>query len=198
MNTQTAQIAPSSHAPNRSQTIGMWLFLASLSMLFGASMLGYALIRLSSKAMPPGRFLELPWPLWISTTLVLAASFTIHRALRAIQHEQQAALRRNLVITVVLAVAFVAVQIPALLSMLMSHDALRDAGVHLYGLVFTLVLVHAAHVAGGVLALGLIIRKAFAGGYDHEHHIGVYHTALYWHFLDIVWLVMFGTMLALG
>lgn len=197
MNTLTARIDPP-HAPNRSQTIGMWLFLASLAMLFGASMVGYALIRLSSPAMPTGRFLELPWPLWISTLLVVGASFTMHCALCAIQHERQAALRRYLLLTAVLAVAFVLVQIPSLLSMLLSHESLREGGVHLYGLVFTLVLVHAAHVVGGLIALGLIIRKAFAGGYDHEHHMGVYHTTLYWHFLDIVWLVMFGTMLALG
>lgn len=176
----------------------MWLVLASLSMLFGASMLGYAIIRLGSPSMPAERFLQLPWPLWISTTLVIAASFTIHQALRAVQHERQGALRRYLLLTTILAVAFVAVQIPSLVQMLMSHESLRAGGVHLYGLVFTLVVVHAAHVLGGVIALGLIIRKAFRGGYDHENHVGVYHTALYWHFLDIVWLVMFGTMLALG
>ncbi len=188
----------SPHTPHRAQTIGMWLFLASLAMLFGASMLGYALIRLTSSAMPAERFLKLPWTLWISTALVLSASFTVHQALRAIQHERQDALRRNLLITLGLAIAFVLVQIPSLISMLMSHADLRTSGVHLYGLVFTLVVVHAAHVLGGIVALGLVIRKAFASGYDHEHHIGVYHTALYWHFLDIVWLVMFGTMLLLG
>jgi cytochrome c oxidase subunit 3 len=60
------------------------------------------------------------------------------------------------------------------------------------------VLLHAAHVVGGIILLALVARKAFRGGYDHEHHLGVHHAALYWHFLDIVWLVMFGTMLGLG
>jgi len=176
----------------------MWLFLASLTMLFGASMLGYVLVRLNSAAMPTQRFLELPGTLWISTVLVVAASFTIHHALRGIQHERLAQLKRFLLITLVLAIAFVAVQIPSLAMMLTEHSALRQSGIHLYGLVFTLVVLHAAHVAGGVIALILVTRRAFAGGYDHEHHIGVYNAALYWHFLDVVWLVMFGTMMALG
>lgn len=197
MTTLTAR-TDTPHVPNRAQTIGMWLFLASLAMLFGASMVGYALIRVISPAMPAGRFLELPWPLWISTILVVGASITMHCGLRAVQHERQGALRRYLLLTAGLATGFVLVQIPSLLNMLLSHESLRESGVHLYGLVFTLVLVHAAHVVGGLIALTLTIRKAFAGGYDHEHHTGVYHTTLYWHFLDIVWLVMFGTMLAMG
>lgn len=184
--------------PHRSQTIGMWLFLASLTMLFGASMLGYVLIRLSSAAMPDQRFLQLPWTLWISTALVISASYTIHQALRSAQHQRPEQLKRYLPITLVLAIAFVAVQIPSLVTMLARHASLRETGVHLYGLVFTLVVLHAAHVAGGVIALIAVTRRAFAGVYDHEHYTGVYHAALYWHFLDIVWLVMFGTMMALG
>lgn len=185
--------------PHRAHAFAMWLFLASLSVLFAASMVGYVVIRLSSPAMSrmDGR-LELPAVLWLSTALVLAASVTIHLALQAIQHERQQAFRRFLIATLALAVAFVLVQIPALIGMLQSHGSLREQGVHLYALVFCLVLLHAAHVVGGVIALAIIVSKALKGRYDHEHHMGVHHAALYWHFLDAVWLVMFGTMMALG
>jgi cytochrome c oxidase subunit 3 len=186
------------HTPARTQTIGMWLFLTSLTMLFAAGMLGYAIIRLTSSAIPETFAVRLPATLWISTALVLAASFTIHRALRAIQHEKRAELRQWLWATLALAVGFIAVQVPSMLAMLASHRQLLESRMPLYGLIFFLVLVHAAHVVGGVIALITVLGKALRDGYDHEHHTGVYHSALYWHFLDIVWFVMFGTMLVLG
>ncbi len=189
---------PMQVTPQRTQTLGMWLFLASLTMLFAAGMLGYGIIRLSSPAVPAHFQLHLPWPLWISTFLVLAASFTIHGAVASIQHEKRDQLRQWMMITVGLAVLFIVVQIPSMLSMLASHAELRGSGMPLYGMVFFLVLVHAAHVLGGVIGLGLVMRKAFRNEYDHENYVGVYHCALYWHFLDIVWLIMFGTMLVLG
>jgi heme/copper-type cytochrome/quinol oxidase subunit 3 len=176
----------------------MWLVLASLTMLFAAGMLGYAIIRLTSSTIPEDFTLRLPRTLWVSTALVLSASVTIHRALRAIQHEKRAELRRWLWTTLALAAGFIAVQIPSMIAMLASHRRLIETRMPLYGLIFFLVLVHAAHVLGGVIALVAVLRKALRDGYDHEHYTGVYHSALYWHFLDIVWLVMFGTMLALG
>jgi len=53
------------------------------------------------------------------------------------------------------------------------------------------------HVVGGLIYLMMVLLKAYAGRYDHERYTGVRHAAMYWHFLDIVWLVMFGTMVVL-
>ena len=184
--------------PQRTQTIGMWLFLTSLTMLFAAAMLGYVLIRLTSNAVPENFKLHLPWTLWPSTLLMLGASVAMHNALAAVRREKLDSLRRLLLGAAVLAGGFVILQIPSMMALLSAHSQLNDTRLPLYGLVFFLVLVHAAHVAGGLIALGLAIRKAFTGGYDHENHVGIYHSTLYWHFLDIVWLVMFGTMLAIG
>jgi heme/copper-type cytochrome/quinol oxidase subunit 3 len=60
------------------------------------------------------------------------------------------------------------------------------------------VLIHALHVLGGVIYLAIVTQRALAGRYDHEHYTGVKHAAMYWHFLDLVWLMMFGTFLVLG
>jgi heme/copper-type cytochrome/quinol oxidase subunit 3 len=186
------------HRPHpATATVGMWLFLASLTMLFGASMLGYALIRARSTS-PQLHSLHLPRSLWISTALMLAASFTLQHALGAVRRERQLELRRHLVMTCIFAAAFIVIQTPALLLLLREHRALRDQGMHLYGLIFFLILLHALHVLGGIIGLGVTTRHAFAGRYDHESHAGVKHAAMYWHFLDVVWIIMYGGLAIAG
>ena len=189
--------------PQRTSTIAMWLFLASLAMLFAASMLGYVLIRtgfFGNQASPPPAYgsLQMPKSLWVSTVIILLASFTIHLAVGAVRREKQRLLRGYLAATLALSVAFIIVQAPSLFVVLSDHHQLIDSGNsnRLYGLVFFLILVHALHVIGGLVYLLMVIMKASAGKYDHEHYLGVRHAALYWHFLDVVWIVMFGTMVA--
>ena len=73
--------------------------------------------------------------------------------------------------------------------------ALQDEGIYLYGLVFFLILVHGLHVMGGILPLVNITVKAHRGRYDHEHHGPVKYIAMYWHFLDGVWVTMFAVLI---
>jgi len=126
---------------------------------------------------------------------MIASSWTISRALRAIRAERQSEFRRYLLFTFALAITFVAIQTPALAQMLREHWRLAEStGMRLYGLLFVLVLLHAMHVIGGLVMLGIIIHGASHGRYDHEHHSAVSNTALYWHFLDVVWIVMFTSL----
>lgn len=185
----------------------MWLFLLSLGMLFLASMLAYVLIRtgLFGRAeLPQLGTVSLPGTLWLSTALVMLGSITVHRAVVCVRREWQSAFRGWLAATLLLAVAFVIVQAPALGSLILQHsEELRAAGTEgrpmaLYGAIFFLILVHAAHVVGGIVTLAWVTYRAGQHAYDHEHYLPVMHAALYWHFLDIVWLVMFGGMWLLG
>jgi cytochrome c oxidase subunit 3 len=191
-------LKPGFHTPQRTSVIAMWLFLAALAILFFASMLGYAVFRVSGKLSPPLGTLQFPALLWLSTALVLAASVSIHQALRSVRREQQEPLRRWVGITLILASLFVLVQTPALLSLLGTHSARGETGHTLYGMVFFLILLHALHVVGGVVALLVVSVRAARHLYDHESHLGVRFAAMYWHFLDGVWLVMFGTMFLFG
>jgi heme/copper-type cytochrome/quinol oxidase subunit 3 len=193
-----AGFKPGHHAPQRSAVIAMWIFLASLAMLFIASMLGYLLFRFTGKLNPPLGTLQFPFALWISTLVVLAASVTLQNAVTAVRRERHESLRRWLWISLALALAFVLIQAPSMWTLLSNHSA-RAAGAHtLYGMIFFLILLHALHVLGGVIALVVVIVRAARSHYDHESHLGVRFTALYWHFLDVVWLVMFGTMFLFG
>ena len=136
--------------------------------------------------------------------VLLCGSVTIHQAVNAVRFEKLRKLVMNLRITLVLAIAFLGVQVPCLVAILRSHWKLvqaQTADNHefaAYGLVFFLVALHAAHVLGGIIYLLMVNTKASHGAYDHENYLGVRHAALYWHFLDIVWLAMFGVLLVTG
>jgi cytochrome c oxidase subunit 3 len=185
-------------APPGTGTLGMWLLLAALTMLFGATLLGFVIIRITGAQSPPLHSLNFPGALYVSSAIILLASYTIHQALTAVRRERQLPLRRYLLITSLLAMAFVIIQAPALHGLLAEHRRMATQGLRLYGLIFFLILIHALHVAGGIIALGVTTLHAHQNRYDHEEHAGVKHAALYWHFLDGVWIVMFATLLVLG
>lgn len=200
------------HPPRRTGTIGMYLFLAALFMLFASSLLAYVFIRTQSAARPPRGTLHLPAALWLSTAMIVGVSVTFPRALRALRREKQPLFRKWIVATLVLACGFVMVQTPAMIQLLATHrqiledyqhtPAAHESGsapaVHLYGFVFVLVLLHATHVLGGIVSLIVVTVRGYRGAYDHEDYLPVIYAAMYWHFLDAVWIVMFVTFLALG
>jgi heme/copper-type cytochrome/quinol oxidase subunit 3 len=174
----------------------MFLFLASLSMLFAAAMVGYAVIRVAGHRSPQAGTLHLPPILWLSTLLVICVSFTMGRAVAAVRRERARSFLFWLTASLVLAIGFLVVQTPAMIGLLIAHRDYRSAGLFLYGFIFVLVLLHALHVLGGMVALVRVRWQARRGVYDHEHYQPVRHTAMYWHFLDVIWILMFVTFLA--
>jgi cytochrome c oxidase subunit III len=207
--------------PPKTATIGMWVFLASLTMLFAATMIGYVIIRLTGTFSPGLGSIKTPWTLWLSTIVVLAASATIQMAINAIRRRQKFTFL--IFITLGLGVLFCLIQLPALAQLYSDHgqnmarqqQAIDTVGINqammqqrdlpsdqrftpVYGLILTLIVVHALHVVGGLVHLVMITRGAILNHYDYEYYAPVKHAAMYWHFLDIVWIVMFGTILLVG
>ncbi len=186
-------------------------FISALSMLFGAMLLGYLAIRTTRAADVGFGTIELPRMLWLSTALVLLASATIQAAVISIRRERQDLLRAWLVVTLMIGIAFCCVQLPSL-GILVKHH-LANVHAHelaggdannllrvnpFFGIIFVFILIHALHVLGGIVELLLVTHGAFAGKYDHEYYNPVKHSAIYWHFLDVVWLAMFGMMFLAG
>ncbi|HWE01330.1 MAG TPA: heme-copper oxidase subunit III [Tepidisphaeraceae bacterium] len=191
-------LKPGFHTPQRTSAIGMYLFLASLFMLFASGLFGYVIIRANAAQKFSLGSLRLPPALWISTILVVVGSFTIQRAVHEVRRERQRSFRNWMAATLLIAIVFVIVQAPSMLILLSRQQAMRQRKLALYGLVFFLILLHALHVLGGIIALLRTSRRAARGVYDHEHFQPVRHVALYWHFLDAVWLAMFFTFLLMG
>lgn len=207
------------HLPHGTGTLGMWLFLIALGILFASSLIGYVVIRLSTlepgldpvtgaivrEPGPPLGSIPIPPGLWVATTVMLASSFSIHLALRAIRQERQIVFLRCLMVTAALALMFLVIQVPSLWALLQEHKTFTaqvrqgaNAGLPPYSMVFFLILVHALHLVGGLVPLGIVMRHAQRHRYDHESHNPVKYLAMYWHFLDVVWLSLFAGFLLIG
>jgi cytochrome c oxidase subunit 3 len=177
------------------QTVGMVLFLAALFMLFVSGLIGYVWIRTIGAKAPAAHTIDLPWELWISTVLVIGVSVALSFARKQIRNGRQQSFRNGLTAALALAIGFLTVQTPAMITLLAEHEQWRAKQMHLYGFIFFLVLLHALHVAGGMVILIQATIKAHQGGFEGGGVATIRNTTLYWHFLDVVWVVMFGVLL---
>jgi len=164
-------------------TLGVWLFLASEVMLFGALFSAYALLRVSAVAWPHGRDLLSVDTGLINTAVLLAATFLVWRA-RA--RDSRPSVRR-LLGSSVLAVVFVAVKGHEYQSEL--ARGLVPATNTFMAMYFTLTGLHALHVVGGTIAnLWAVIGSRRVGPAMTAGR--VHALSLYWAFVDVVWLVI--------
>lgn len=137
----------------------------------------------------------LPQILWLNTTVLAASSFTIERARRKWMRGHAAEFRRWWLLTTALGVLFLAGQ-------LIAWRELRAAGVYLAtnpssSFFYLLTAAHALHLAGGLVALSYV--GWLISGEDLARRVGTASrtTAIYWHFLDGLWVVLF-LLLLLG
>ena len=201
---QDAPARPPLPNPRRTGTFGMMLFLASLTMLFGATILGYVIIRLqqtnpdSPHHLPLGS-IEISPLLWLSTFIIILSSLMLHYAGTSVALERQRVFRNAMLATTVGGFVFLLVQVPAMWMLAETQKELAaTSDSRLYWLVISLIVVHGLHVVGGLVPLAVITRKAFRGAYDHERYHPVVHMAMYWHFLDAIWIVMFVVLMLMG
>ena len=172
--------------------LGMRLLIASLAMLFAASITGYIVVRTRAEVWPPAGMPALPSGLWLSTLLIVLSSVTMAWAVAGIRRDRQRPLRLGLLLTFLLGLAFLASQTVNWFGLVAANVR---PGANLYAFTFFLLTwLHALHVVGGLVPLGLVTARAWRGGYTAGFHPGVEYTAMYWHFLDVVWLVLFAVL----
>jgi len=187
----------------RAGTFGMLLFLAALGMLFLAMLLAYVVVRTQlinpdRQAYPPLGELTLPMGLWLSTFAILLSSISLQFALMAVRAGRLSACRNAMIGTAALVILFLAIQGPCLRELLLRHADAIQKDIYSYAMMAMLVIVHAAHVIGGVIALLVITRRVAVGRYSADSYGPVKYITMYWHFVDAVWLIMFNVMLLLG
>ncbi len=196
-------------------SMGMIVFLITLAMLFAASMVGYVLIivrlktrdlsadpLLGADAAPFPDLPPLPALLWVSTIIMLFSSGTVHFAKTAIRRGSQGGLQAMIALTALLGLAFLGLQVLCWaewldgVTDLLNDDQYRAYRFAMWGFI-VLSVIHALHVVGGLIPLAVVTIKSFIGSYSAANHAGVSHLAMYWHFLDVVWIIMFATMFIL-
>lgn len=180
--------------------LGMTLFLMSLSVLFAASLVGYLVVRFRAENWPPAGAPELPGGLWVVTLILIVASLSIHRAVHAARSDRAGQVIVMVVATLLLGLAFTAVQAfnwQTLYQRMTAQPLPNEA--KLYPFTFYLLTsLHALHVIGGLIALAIVLRHALKRRYSAADHAGLRHCAVYWHFLDATWIVIFIVLMSAG
>lgn len=175
---------------------GLAWFLASLGVLFAAGIVGYLAVRVPAVDWGAG-LPQLPSGLYASTVVLVLSSVTMHLALRGVRQGRQDLLRLGMVSTTLLGLLFLALQCYCWKAL---YDRAGAPAVQtLYGMTFyTLTMLHAAHVVGGVIPLVWTTARAYGARYTAEDHMGVLLCAMYWHFLDVVWVILFVVLVVIG
>lgn len=170
---------------------GTWLFIATEAMLFAALISSYFFLRFNAPEWPLGG-IEAPELrlAGIGTVVLLASSGVAHWAERQIKKDSVAGLRWGLAATVVLGIGFLGIQ--AYEYMHASFTPQTNA----YGSIFFGVTgFHGFHVLVGVVILGaLLIATRKRDRYSSDNLLPVRLGIIYWHFVDVIWIVVFSSL----
>jgi cytochrome c oxidase subunit III len=170
--------------------IGMVIFLGGWAMMFGGLFFAYAIVRLKAMSWPPPGETHVPVVMpAINTVVMLASSVTLALGLAAVRAARPNALKAYLGLAIALGIAFVTMQW-VVWRELFANGLRPDSGI--YGSVFYgLTVFHAIHVVVGLIGLLALLPRALRGRFTVQNHIPVRMWAMYWHFVDFVWVVMF-------
>ncbi len=178
--------------------LGMWVFLLSEVMFFTSLIGAYIILRFAhpDEFAAPGVVLNVPLTA-VNTFILICSSVTMVKAYAAIERNEQAGLKLWLTATILLGSTFVGVQVYEYIHLIQegfvaTAVAYAAEGGPLYGSTFYLMTgFHGLHVTLGVLALLWILTRAVKGVYSSQNLGGVEAVGLYWHFVDLVWIVLF-------
>ncbi len=190
-----ARLTPFADAKARLEAgrMGMWIFLIVLALLFLSALFGYLFVRVENAATwTEGNALPPPTILWYSTAALALSSFTMHLGMRAAQAGDRAQ-AKWMTATLGLALLFLALQGAAWVQLIQEQMTI---GSSLYAWSFyVLTGLHAAHVLGGLIPLGITTARARRCAYSSADAAGAIYTAMYWHFLGGAWVVLYATLL---
>jgi cytochrome c oxidase subunit 3 len=192
--------------------LGMWVFLASEVMFFTALIGSYVILRFGAPGewARPGVVLNIPITAF-NTFLLICSSVSMVKAYAAIADGDQKMLRVWLLLTIIGGAMFVGIQgyeythlvhrgfLPSgvrpgsELAELVANGTLPAATMGLYGSTFYIMTgFHGFHVTCGVIAMAyLFFTKALPGKYTQQDYRGIEVVGLYWHFVDLVWIILF-------
>ena len=197
--TPVAALPHDSHGGISNVVLGMLLFITSEVMFFAGLFAAYFAVRAKADVWPPINpatneafhvaILPLVGP---ATVALILSSFTCQFAVWAIRRGDRTAFIRNIAVTFVIGIVFLIIQA-------VDYAQLGQEGLTLasgvYGTTyFTLTGFHGAHVFAGVVMLGVVLYRGMAGQFSARHHDAVEATSLYWHFVDVVWILLFSLL----
>ena len=167
--------------------LGMVLFVASEAMFFAALFAAYFTVYARTPVWPPLSIPipDLPIPI-VLTVLLVSSSVVLQTGVRAARKGNTKALSQRLLLTVLLGLSFLALQ---------GYDYSQlTFGIHggIYpSLFYVMTGLHMAHVIGGVVFMSIVLVQSWTGQLSLRRHEPVEAAAIYWHFVDMVWIGLF-------
>ena len=183
---------PVAHQSSRvsSTVLGMLLFIASEIMLFGSFFTAYFFVRVVNGIPWPTPPFELPvFVAGVNTAILVTSSFTMHWSLQSIKRGNRAGLQGGLLLTFLMGLVFLLTQAREYSRVgFAPHDGA-------FGTIFyCLTGLHGAHVFVGLCLLAMATTRAFRGHFTPQAHWGVELPGIYWHFVDVMWIVVYFTV----
>jgi len=183
---------PIAHQSSRvsREVLGMLLLIASEVMLFGAFFTAYFFIRVVNEFPWPPEGFHLPkFVAGVNTLILVTSSFTVHWALQSIRRGNRSGLQSGLVLTLLMGLTFLLTQLIEYARIgFAPHD---NAFATVF---FSLTGLHGAHVFIGLTILFFMTVRSFRGHFTPDHHHGVELAGIYWHFVDVMWIVVYSTV----
>jgi cytochrome c oxidase subunit 3 len=179
--------------------MGMYIFLASEVMFFGSLFAVYFYMYGSHIVWPPPPPSATPeyyvnwFPIpFVNTIVLLSSGVTCHFALEALAHDNRPRFFVLQIATIVLGLGFEGGQLYEFINAF--SRGLNLTANTFASAFFTMTGFHGLHVLGGLVLLTLILYRAARGQFSSRNHVGPNAVTLYWHFVDVVWIFLFGIL----
>jgi cytochrome c oxidase subunit 3 len=173
----------------RSYKLILWFAMMSMTMMFAG--LTSAFVVSKSRADWLKDF-QMPSAFFWSTAVIIACSVTFHLAKKAIQKDNQKATTSFLLLTLALGILFVVLQFSGFNQIVANGYYFTGAESNITTtFLYVVTVVHLAHLFGGLVSLLIIIYNHFKQKYNASQTLGIELGAMYWHFLDFLWIYLF-------
>ena len=170
----------------------LWIAMGSLMMMF-AGLTSAFIVKSNQVGWKP---VTLPGVFWVSTIVIVVSSATIILAQRAFKNRNLASYRLLMIVTLLLGVAFIGLQWKGFEELWAQQITFKGSGAGQF--LYVIFGLHALHVAGGVVALLVMVMRAFFGRVKVYSSVPVEVASTYWHFVDLLWIYLLVFFLVLG
>jgi cytochrome c oxidase subunit 3 len=179
------------HKQRTARSYKLLLIFAMISMTMMFAGLTSALV--VSKSRPDWlKDFQLPSSFFVSLAVIILCSFTMHFAKSAIKKDNRKVTTYLLWATLALGLTFVYFQFEGFTQLFENHlYPVGGTGSITISFLYVLVYAHLAHLSGGIISLLIIIYNHFKQKYNSSQFLGIELGAMYWHFLDFLWIYLF-------
>ena len=173
----------------RSYKLILLFAMVSMTMMFAGLTSAYVV---SQSRADWAKNFQLPSAFYFSTIAILGCSVAFHLAKKAIQKDKHSATTSFLLATLVLGISFVVLQFVGFGQIVAEgYFFTGSASSITTTFLYVVVVVHLIHLAGGMISLLIIIYNHFKQKYNSTQTLGIELGAMYWHFLDFLWVYLF-------